>query len=259
MKKLLSFNLIAALCFMMACSSNDTEPNPRPGPTGNPDPSLNKLAVGTSSNDFLAADSYDRLTIEIISVNGAELSSAEVSSFQSWLSGLINKPNGITIKTSSVSNPGLAPYSTDDLRSFEDQTRSEYNDGTELTMYIFMAEDAYTTDNVLGVAYRNTSFAIFNGTIEANTGALGQPSETLVTQTVLRHEMGHLLGLVNIGSPMQTDHQDVDHGNHCDVQNCLMYYAVENGDIIGNIVGGSGTPPSLDSQCMADLVANGGK
>lgn len=259
MKHLLPFSLLTALCFIMACSSGDPEPNPTPGPTGNPDPSLNKLAVGTSSNDFLAADSYDRLTIELVSVAGAEPDAATISSFQTWLEGIINKPNGVTIESSTVTNPGLAPYSGEDLRNFEDQTRTEYNDGTELTMFIFITEGSFTSDNVLGVAYRNTSFALFGGTIEENTGGLGQPSESLVTQTVLRHEMGHLLGLVNIGTPMQTDHQDTANGNHCDVESCLMYYAVESGDFIGNIVGGSNTPPSLDSQCMADLRANGGK
>ncbi|MEQ9288649.1 MAG: peptidase [Cyclobacteriaceae bacterium] len=241
---------------VLACSQNGEDPVADPDPQ--PDPNLNKKNVGDSSNDMLSDTNYDGITLEIVAVNGYELDNSVIDEFKSFIEMLVRKPDGITVRASSISTPGLAPYSASDLRSFEDQNRTKFNDDKELAIFMFITEDAYTNENVLGLAYRNTSFALMGGRIRELTGGIGQPSENLVLQTVLRHEMGHLLGLVNVGTAMQTDHQDTNNGHHCDVQDCLMYYAVETGDFLSNIVNET-SPPALDSQCRADLTANGGK
>ncbi len=57
---------------------------------------------------------------------------------------------------------------------------------------------------------------------------------------------------------MQEPHRDQDHGNHCDNDQCLMYYATQTTDLIGNTVGDEEITP-LDANCIADLQANGGK
>ncbi|MEO6638651.1 MAG: hypothetical protein ABIN25_10255 [Ginsengibacter sp.] len=56
---------------------------------------------------------------------------------------------------------------------------------------------------------------------------------------------------------MQTNHKDPDHGNHCNVQSCLMYYASETTDLLGFLV--TGNIPTLNAPCQNDLHANGGK
>ncbi|MDZ7849102.1 MAG: hypothetical protein U5L96_21590 [Owenweeksia sp.] len=70
--------------------------------------------------------------------------------------------------------------------------------------------------------------------------------------------MGHLMGLVNTGTPMVNGHEDGSHVDHCNDDQCLMYWAVQSADAIGNLLGNS-NPSSLDSQCRADIKANGGK
>lgn len=74
----------------------------------------------------------------------------------------------------------------------------------------------------------------------------------------MRHEMGHVLGLVANGTPMSgEDHHDEAHGAHCTKQGTLMYDQVETADFIANLEGG-GVPP-LDSLGIQDLRENGGK
>jgi hypothetical protein len=73
----------------------------------------------------------------------------------------------------------------------------------------------------------------------------------------LNHEFGHLFGLVDLGSPMQVNHKDAANGNHCNVNNCLMYYGAETTDILGFLL--TGNVPSLDVNCQNDIRANGGK
>ncbi len=85
-----------------------------------------------------------------------------------------------------------------------------------------------------------------------------EPSRAVLETTVLNHELGHILGLTNLGAPLQSPHEDSEHPKHCDVQSCLMYFAAETGaGIMGMVIGGS--VPQLDPQCIADLQANGGK
>ncbi|MBA2563113.1 MAG: hypothetical protein H0V14_09415, partial [Chitinophagaceae bacterium] len=83
----------------------------------------------------------------------------------------------------------------------------------------------------------------------------GQVTRTQLLTTLLKHEFGHLMGLVDQGSPMQTPHRDFTNGAHCINPECLMYYNIETADagILNNPI------PSPDANCMADLKANGGK
>ena len=109
---------------------------------------------------------------------------------------------------------------------------------------------------MLGFAYNNTSIAIFGEKIRDHSGSISQPATATVEGVVLNHELGHLLGLVNSGSTMQTEHQDEPHGKHCDDPDCLMYYAVRTTDFIANLLGDM---PTLDANCLDDLAANGGR
>ena len=99
--------------------------------------------------------------------------------------------------------------------------------------------------------------SILGKTIHDNSGGIGQASRTKLETTVLEHEFAHILGLVDSGSTMQTNHKDAAHGNHCNNTNCLMYYASETTDILGVLL--TGSIPVLDANCKADLTANGGK
>lgn len=98
---------------------------------------------------------------------------------------------------------------------------------------------------------------VFHETITTNSGGFGQPSVSMVEGIVSRHELGHILGLVNVGSKMVNNHQDQANGKHCENENCLMYWETENGSFISSIFGNN--VPTLDAICKADLKANGGK
>lgn len=93
--------------------------------------------------------------------------------------------------------------------------------------------------------------------MEAISGGIGEPSQSVVEQTVTKHEVGHLLGLVDNGTPMQNDHKDEDWGAHCDIDECLMYYAITR-DFLGDFLLG-GSVPEFDEFCIEDLQANGGR
>lgn len=212
--------------------------------------------------DFLDSRQFNTLLIEVKYVEGFEPDVDALSNLKTFLEARLNKPGGIVIEKASVTSPGGFTYSAADLNIIEDGLRTNYPQEKTITAFLFYADKGYAGDTentkVLGVAYGTTSMAIFKESIDAFSGGLTQPSETLLETTVLEHEFGHVLGLVNNGAKPQSDHEDQMHLGHCDNPDCLMYYAVETSDFIGNLLS-TGTVPVLDEQCLKDLRAQGGK
>jgi len=226
------------------------------------DVSQNRKNVGDSASDLLEGTNFNELFLEIFYVSGLKPEQSTLDNFENFLSQRLNKPAGISMKLTEIPSPGKDVYSITDIRSLEDEIRTAYNqDGTLKVFGLFIdGEYSENTDNgsVLGVAYRNTSFVLFEETVKGFSGQPLAPSTTVLETTVLDHEFGHLLGLVNAGTPLQSAHQDEQHGRHCTADNCLMYWTAETGEGLINMVSG-GTIPELDAACLADLQANGGK
>ena len=159
--------------------------------------------------------------------------------------------------TKEIPASSNSTLSVNDIIAIEQNNRTVFTTSNQIAICILYTNGNYTDANTLGVAYRNTSAALFGRKIHENSGGIGQASRTKLEATVLEHEVGHLLGLVDLGTSMQTAHKDAAHGNHCNNTSCLMYYASETTDILGFLV--TGSIPTLDANCRADLQGNGGK
>jgi len=242
-----------ACCLLLVACGGDSEPSG--GGNGN----LNNRPVGESANDLLASSNYTRLEVELLYAVGFEPPSASVDYIRNFLAARLNKSGGISVTTRQISTPGKSQYSLQELIDIETANRMKFNNESTIAAYLFFADGSYApNENVLGVAYKNTSMVLFQSRIEELSGGVGQSSTSLLTSSVMAHEFGHILGLVNTGSPLQSDHQDVANGHHCNVDDCLMYFAVESTAGLSDLLG-MNAPPALDAQCLADLKANGGK
>jgi len=135
----------------------------------------------------------------------------------------INKPGGIRIIQRSIDAPQNEDYSLQQIANIERDQRQQYNTEDEIAVYLF------------------------------NNGV----STEQIESATLNHEFAHLLGLVDLGTPQQTDHLDEENGQHCNVPNCLMNFQItfSSGDM--SMMGSS--IPVLDPLCIADLQANGGR
>ncbi|MCP2045199.1 hypothetical protein [Pontibacter sp. HSC-36F09] len=171
----------------------------------------------------------------------------------------LDKPGGIILKQAAIPAPGKSAYTAQYLAGIEEKCRTEYTPPDTIAVYFFFADSRYAEDTnnskVLGVAYRNTSMALFEHTICGMSGGIGQPDRTKLESVVMQHELGHILGLVNAGTPIQQNHQDAPHGWHCDNSKCLMHYTVETGSVVQNLLGGY--TPVLDQNCINDLKTSG--
>ena len=217
----------------------------------------NNKAVGASANDLLSASKYSSVIVEIQYMPGFQPDGASVNNLVNFINSLLNKPGGVSVIQTQIASAGKTVLTLNDIATIEKNNRTVYTSGSQLGVYFLFTDGNYSEGNVLGLAYRNTSMSLLGKTIHDNSGGIGQASRTKVVSTVLEHEFAHILGLVDIGSAMQTNHKDAAHGNHCNNTNCLMYYASETTDILGILI--TGNIPALDANCKADLTANGGK
>lgn len=255
-----AFLIAFTLLIFISCSEEDM-----PGgddPSDIQDPPANNLAVGATANELLSGEQFEKLVLEIQYPQGYAPPSGTINDVKAFFNKYANKPGGINVIQSEITVPANTLYSAQEIVQIEENNRTQFNTDNTMAVYLFLTDGDYEgnegNSKVLGIAYRNTSMALFQKTIKDLSGGVGQPSERMVTTTVLNHEVGHIFGLVNVGTPMVTEHQDEAHGKHCDNTSCLMYWTADTGNVIDNLLGLS-SPPDLDAQCQADLEANGGK
>lgn len=250
------FRLLLVTCIAVAgaCTSDARTPT---SPDPDPEPYDHTRASGASAADLLSADSYDSLVVQVQYVEGHRPTDQGLAILEDFLGDRLNKPRGISIQVEPIPTPGQATYTVEDVVALEQQHRTAFTGGSTLAIYFLFLDGEFSENaDVLGFAYYNTSMAIFQEKIENNTGGALQPPQSTAEGIVLNHEIGHNLGLVANGSPMQNEHQDEPHGKHCDNEDCLMYYTVRTLDFIQNLTGDG---PVLDQNCVDDLQANGGK
>jgi len=252
MKHIIYYKNLIAICALLVVGfgcKQDKNPLAPEGPNGR--------SVGSSARELLSDAVFNSIIVEIHYMPGMKPADGTVSSLKDFIANHVNKSGTINVVSSQIPSGGKSVYSIGDVNNIEKNYRTRFNEGNTVAVHFLFLDGAYEERNVLGIAYKNTSLCIFERTIQDNSGGLLQPSVAKLETTVVNHEFGHILGLVDVGSPMQTAHKDTQHGNHCNNSGCLMYYQVETTDFVANLA--NSPVPSLDMNCRGDLRANGGR
>lgn len=252
--------LTALLLVFLAFASCTTE-DPEQGVNGI-DKSANLKTLGTSANDLLSSEKFTSMRVELVYVTGYEPSQKTIDNLNSFLRERTHKPDGYTIFKRAVESSGKAPFSIQEIADIESEERTAYNAGDEIAVYIYFADGSNENDTstkiVLGSAFRNTSMVIYGETVKSISNRLNAPDKSTVESTVVNHEFGHLFGLVNLGTPLQSAHEDDSSNGHCEGDGCLMNANVQFGTDLIDMVN-SNVIPSMDESCILDLQANGGR
>lgn len=240
----------------ISCKKDDDGTNTTP----DPDNVANQQPLGTSANELLSSDEFTSLRLEIAYPDGFRPTQESIDLIEDFLSERLDKPDGITIVESTINPSQTAPYDINEIVAIEDEHRTVFNNGDEIGVYVFFSDGNSASNSgssvVLGTAYRNTSMVIYEKTFIdlANQSTTGI-NRTLIETSTLRHEFGHIFGLVNTGTPLTSDHEDQNNSRHCNVEECLMYFQT-----VTNVFNNSSLSsiPDFDPLCIADLQANGG-
>ncbi|MDT0688571.1 hypothetical protein RM549_02175 [Salegentibacter sp. F188] len=251
------FLLLSLLCLSVSCSTEeDNDLSDRI------DKSVNLRGLGESARELLSDEEFKSMNVEMVYVEGNQPTETAIATFKAFLEGRTFKPDGINISLRAVPSSGKAPFSIEEIVEIEKETRTVYNAGDEIAVFIYFADGSHENDEnnkfTLGSAFRNTSMVIYQKTITDFSSGIGSPSKSTVEAAVLNHEFGHLFGLVNIGTELQSDHADPENDGHCSSAGCLMRSSIEFGSGILELIDENGVP-EIDSECIRDLQANGGR
>ncbi|MCP9201191.1 hypothetical protein MKO06_14860 [Gramella sp. GC03-9] len=248
--------LLTGLSLAISCTRESD------GPSDGIDRSANLKSLGSSAEDLLSDVKFTSLNIEMVYVEGSKPTNEAISKFQTFLEQRVYKPDGINISLRSVASSGKAPFSIEEIVEIEKQERTAYNAGDEIAVWIYFADGSNEKDEndkfVLGSAFRNTSMVIYQGTIQTFASRPRSPSRATIEAATLNHELGHLFGLVDLGTAPVSDHQDPENQGHCRIDGCLMKASIEFGTGVFDVLEGSGIP-QLDQACIDDLQSIGGK
>ncbi|WP_349663275.1 hypothetical protein IZU89_11295 [Cellulophaga lytica] len=262
--------LLFAVLLVVSCSSTDDSTSEQKEGTNK---TSNLQGSGDSANEILSNNTYSKLALEIVYVEGFRPNDASLANFTDFINDITFK-NEITTTYKQVSSPNEEDLTIEEIAKLETDNRTVYNTDDTLAIYIYFADapsnndDEETNSVTLGAVYRNTSMVIYESTIKDLAAKSALVSETSVETATLQHELGHLMGLVNLGTEMVHPHEGEttnDDGetvgsNHCNVEDCLMNAKLEFGAGMKKmLIASKNGLPTLDAECLADLKANGGR
>lgn len=205
------------------------------------------VEVGFFAPAVLRPDLSTRVLVEVRSQPGAAPAGASLDHLQGVLAAVTGKP--VTV----INGPGIAggarDWSDAAVRAEARAGTAVSADGTVVLRLLFLEGVFEGSAGVLGVAVRGDTAALFSDAISASGGLLSGsgPVET----AVVVHEVGHLLGLVDIY--LQTGRADPGYPGHSSNPSSVMYWAVES-SLIGSLLG-EFPPTEFDQADLADLAA----
>ena len=115
MKNLKFLLFTSALFLTFSCSKNDdalTEDGVNKAP--------NQRSTGSSAHDFLSADKYKSLVIEITYAGNLAPNQQTITNLQQFFNAKTNKPNSITIVTKQIPAQQGSPFSSAKITQIED-------------------------------------------------------------------------------------------------------------------------------------------
>lgn len=218
------------------------------------------------TNHYLQGDTFSRLVLEVDSVDGYGPMAEAESGMITKISPLVDKPDGIEAvhDENIVSRGEDHAWSFAELDELADQTNNLSVGDNTIKMHVLFVDGHYEKDSdggkVLGLAWGGKNIAIFKKTIRDNCRGILTGNELckFAEQAIWTHEVGHVLGLVNNGVPAQSNHHDVEHGHHCNNDECVMYWAYEGAklfDVLSERLGGNGGALEFDQACKDDLAS----
>ena len=166
-----------------------------------------------------------------IGISGNDTWDISKTSFES----LFQDHAGRTITTPSV---------VSDMTAFTDQNVSSWTASQLVTLgdslapalvsgntaevaIIFVNGQFNGSAATLGVHISGTRFAFVFKDVVLSVGG-SDTSQKYVEQATVVHEIGHTIGFVNNGVPLQTNHEDESHPHHTTNEDGVMYWAVES-------------------------------
>lgn len=156
---------------------------------------------------------------------------------------------------------GKTTWTTAEVFSLAQSVWSDETSSTTAHFHILFlggnfVDNGAVKPTVIGISLNGKSvLAVFKEVITASSSSAVR---RYVEQATVVHELGHALGLVNNGLPLNSAHQDTSHDKHCTNSNCVMYWQNEGGADLAAFVQqviDTGETVMFGSECLDDALA----
>ena len=201
---------------------------------------------GSAAAFYLRAAPATSIVLEISAESGAEPAGGTVDHLRATLAEVSGKP--VTVAGGGAL-PSREAWTADQLRAAADAASSARQGERAVVRLLFVHGRYAEADNVLGVAVRADVAAIFSDAVEESASPL--IGAGAIEAAVTTHEVGHLLGLVDLH--LKTGRADPEHPGHSRNEGSVMYWAVESTLVTDLLTGGP--PRDFDDADRADLAA----
>jgi len=224
------------------------------GPAPNPSaPALDASGPpGSFAPAVLRPDLSSQVVLELQVAPGAEPSAETVEHLRTTLAGATGKP---VVVSGGGNAPTSTSWSRDSVLRAADAGAATAQGSGRAVLRLLLLQGTYDGDpGVLGVGLRGDVAAVFVDRAGAAAGVFGDPDD--IVMAVATHEIGHLLGLVDL--VLQTGRADPERPGHSSNPDSVMYWAVET-DLVTSLLGAR-PPRDFDADDLADLraIAAGG-
>lgn len=203
-------------------------------------------AVGAFGPWYLGTNGPATVVIDVRSQSGAEPTAATVDGIRTVLADV----SGKRVATAGGTVPGAGrQWTADEIRAEADRAGPAQSADDAVLTLLFLRGGLAGSDSTVGVAVRSDVAAVFSDRVDDAAGLLA--SSQRIETAVTTHEVGHLLGLVDL--VLGTGREDPEHPGHSRNTGSVMYFAVES-TLVGDLLGG-GPPVDFDQADLDDLRA----
>lgn len=223
------------------------------------------LGGGPDPADYVSGKKYAKLVVEVDYPAGYEPTPLALSTLEAAIKEVAGK-SSVVVKRDDGTVPVETnrKYSNRDLDALHERFQDQKTGGDTAVLHVLFVAGGHADDTqdgrVLGLSSPGGYIVMLKGNIRASSSGgvlgIGGVKEENVERAVLVHEFGHAAGLVNLGAPMQTNHEDGQNRGHSLSKASVMYWAVESSLGLQELLnGGSSIPYQFDANDKADLRA----
>lgn len=185
------------------------------------------------------------MLVQVLAQDGAGPRTDAPERVRQVLAQLSGKPVAVAV---GGLGGGSRSWTGEELRALADEAAPAQTAERAVLTLLFVRGGFAENERAVGVAVRGDVAAVFAERVGEAAGMFGNPGA--VEDAVTMHEVGHLLGLVDL--VLDTGRQDPEHPGHSPNRGSVMYYAVES-TVLGSVLGG-GPPRDFDQADLDDLA-----
>ncbi|MEY2473461.1 MAG: hypothetical protein QOK28_2790 [Actinomycetota bacterium] len=201
-------------------------------------------APGALAGVVLAPGPATNVVLDVLVQPGVTADESVIATLRQILAASSGKP--VSVRGPVALSTSTTTYDSDAIRRLADAQGKAQGDGTAV-LHLLYLKGSFTDNSVLGVTVRADTTAVFPDQIAGATSPF--VSRQRLEQAVDTHELGHVLGLVDLY--LDDNRDDPQHPGHSTNPHSVMYWAVES-DLVGQVLDGP-PPVAFDGADQNDL------